>query len=85
MLAVATIVGVAIDLSGVDSMNALIWSAVINGVVSVPIMAVMMLLAVKREVMGPFVITRRLRTLGWLAVVVMAAAVAAMFMLGLPG
>ncbi|HET7197611.1 MAG TPA: divalent metal cation transporter [Burkholderiales bacterium] len=85
VLSVATVVGVAIDLSGVDSMKALLWSAVINGIVSVPIMAVMMLLAAKREVMGPFVITRRLRALGWLAVVIMALAVAAMFMLGLPG
>ncbi len=85
VLSVATVVGVAIDLSGVDSMKALIWSAVINGVVSVPIMALLMLLAVKPDVMGPFVITRRLRWLGWVAVIVMAASVAAMFILGLPG
>jgi NRAMP (natural resistance-associated macrophage protein)-like metal ion transporter len=85
VLSVATVVGVAIDLTGLDSMKALLWSAVINGVVSVPIMAVMMRLAVKPAVMGPFVITRRLHILGWVAVVVMAAAVAAMFMLGLPG
>jgi NRAMP (natural resistance-associated macrophage protein)-like metal ion transporter len=84
VLSVATVVGVAIDLSGVDSMKALIWSAVINGVVSVPIMAVMMLLAVRPDVMGPLVITRRLKILGWLAVVIMALAVAAMFMLGFP-
>ena len=84
VLSVATVVGVAIDLTGVDSMRALLWSAVINGVVSVPIMAVMMRLAVKPAVMGPFVITRRLHVLGWVTVLVMAAAVAAMFMLGLP-
>ena len=85
VLSIATIVGVAIDLSGVDSMKVLIWAAVINGAVAVPIMAVMMLLAVKPDVMGPFVITRRLRALGWVAVVVMAASVAAMLILGLPG
>ncbi len=85
VLSLATIVGVGIDLSGVDSLKALLWAAVINGVVSVPIMAVMMVLAVKRDVMGPFVITRRLRILGWLSVLVMALAVAAMFVLGLPG
>ncbi|HEX4928775.1 MAG TPA: divalent metal cation transporter [Burkholderiales bacterium] len=85
VLSIATVVGVAIDLSGVDSIKVLLWAAVINGVVAVPIMAVMMLLAVKPAVMGPFVITRRLRILGWLAVLVMAAAVAAMFKLGLPG
>ena len=85
VLSIATIVGVAIDLTGVDSMKVLIWAAVINGAVAVPIMAVMMLLAVKPDVMGPFVITRRLRALGWVAVVVMAASVAAMLILGLPG
>jgi Mn2+/Fe2+ NRAMP family transporter len=47
-------------------------------------MVVLMLLAVKPDVMGPFVITRRLKILGWLAVFVMAAAVAAMFILGSP-
>ena len=85
MLSIATIVGVAIDLTGVDSMKVLIWAAVINAAVAVPIMAVMMLLAVKPDVMGAFVITRRLRALGWFAVVVMAASVAAMLILGLPG
>ena len=81
ILIVATAIGVVIDLSGVDSMKVLIWAAVVNGVVAVPIMAVMMLLAVKPAVMGAFVITRRLWLLGWFAVVVMAAAVAAMLAL----
>ena len=81
ILTVATVLGVLIDLSGVDSMKALLWAAMVNGVVSVPIMAVMMLLAVNPAVMGPFVITLRLKLLGWFAVGVMAAAVAAMFAL----
>ena len=81
ILTAATALGVLIDLSGIDSMKALIWSAVLNGVVSVPIMAVMMLLAVNPAVMGPFVVGRRLRLLGWFAVGVMAAAVGAMFVL----
>jgi NRAMP (natural resistance-associated macrophage protein)-like metal ion transporter len=81
ILTVATVLGVLIDLSGVDSMKALLWAATVNGVVSVPIMAVMMLLAVNPAVMGAFVITLRLKLLGWLAVGVMAAAVAAMFAL----
>ncbi len=79
ILTVATLLGVAIDLAGVDSMKMLLWAAIVNGVISVPIMAVMMLLAVRRSVMGPFVITRRLQVLGWVAVLVMAAAVGTMF------
>ncbi len=81
ILIIATALGVVIDLSGVDSMKVLIWAAVVNGVVSVPIMAVMMLLAVKPSVMGAFVVTKRLHLLGWFAVAVMAAAVAAMLVL----
>jgi Mn2+/Fe2+ NRAMP family transporter len=84
VLSVATVVGVAIDLTGVDSMKVLVWAAVINGVVAVPIMAVLMLLAVRPDVMGRFVITRRLTVLGWVAVAIMALAVAAMFILGFP-
>jgi NRAMP (natural resistance-associated macrophage protein)-like metal ion transporter len=79
ILTVATLLGVAIDLSGVDSIKMLLWAAIVNGVISVPIMVVMMLLAAKPAVMGRFVVGRRLRFLGWLATAVMAAAVIAMF------
>ena len=82
ILSASTLLGVAIDFSGIDSIRMLLWAAMVNGVISVPIMAVMMLLAVKPDVMGPFVISTRLRALGWLATAVMAAAVAAMFVLG---
>ena len=81
ILTVATLLGVAIDLSGVDSIKMLLWAAVLNGVIAVPIMVVMMLLAVKPAVMGAFVIKRRLWILGWLATAVMAVAVIALFVL----
>jgi NRAMP (natural resistance-associated macrophage protein)-like metal ion transporter len=74
----ATLVGVAFNFTGLDPVKALIWAAVINGVISVPIMAVMMLMAVRPEIMGRFTIKPRLRRLGWLATLVMALAVAAM-------
>ena len=81
ILTVATLLGVAIDLSGVDSIKMLLWAAVLNGIIAVPIMVVMMLLAVKPAVMGAFVIKRRLWVLGWLATAVMAVAVIALFVL----
>ncbi len=59
-------------------MKALYWSAVVNGVVSVPIMAAMMLLSGQPDVMGPLTVRRKTRFLGWAAVAVMAAAVAMM-------
>ena len=79
VLAAATLVGVAVDFVHVDPVKALILAAVVNGVIAVPIMAVMMRMAVMPAVMGPFVVKRRLRVLGWLSVAVMAAAVVAMF------
>jgi Mn2+/Fe2+ NRAMP family transporter len=51
---------------------------VINGVIAVPIMIVVMLMADDAAVMGPFVVTRRLKMLGWLATWTMAAAVVGM-------
>jgi NRAMP (natural resistance-associated macrophage protein)-like metal ion transporter len=79
VLSAATLIGVVLDFSDVDPIKALIWSAIVNGVVAVPIMVVMMLLAVKPDVMGPFTVKRRLLALGWLSTAVMAAAVIAMF------
>jgi Mn2+/Fe2+ NRAMP family transporter len=74
----ATSVGTVLSFTPIDPMRALVWAAVINGVVSVPIMAAMMLLAGKASVMGPLVVRRRTRAFGWGAVGVMAAAVALM-------
>jgi len=56
-------------------MKALYWSAIVNGVVAVPIMVAMMLLAANPQVMGPLTVRRKTRFLGWGAVLVMAAAV----------
>jgi len=79
IIALATLGGVALDFSPIDPIRALFWSAVVNGVIAVPIMVVMMLLADDSKVMGRFTVTRRLKALGWLATGTMAAAVAAMF------
>jgi Mn2+/Fe2+ NRAMP family transporter len=78
IIAVATIGGVLLNFTHLDPMQALLWSAEINGVIAVPIMAVMMLLACRKDVMGDFVIRPRLQRLGWAATAVMAVSVAAM-------
>lgn len=76
---VATVLGVALNFTPVDPIKALFWSAVINGVISVPIMIVMMLIAVREDVMGEFVISRWLWVFGWLATVSMVLVVLAAF------
>ncbi|MBO9560559.1 MAG: divalent metal cation transporter [Caulobacter sp.] len=74
----ATLLGVGIDLLKIDPIQALFWSAVINGVIAVPMMVVMMLVASRRDQMGRFVAGPVLKTFGWLATAVMGAAVLAM-------
>ncbi|MEQ1580580.1 MAG: divalent metal cation transporter [Steroidobacteraceae bacterium] len=78
VVAIATIIGVGLDFTPVDPMKALYFSAVINGVVSVPIMAAMMLLAANKRVMGNLTVRRKTRFLGWCTVALMTAAVARM-------
>jgi NRAMP (natural resistance-associated macrophage protein)-like metal ion transporter len=78
IIVVATLAGTLLSFTPIDPMKALVWAAVINGIVSVPIMAAMMLLAGKPAVMGPLVVRRRTRAFGWGAVGVMAAAVVLM-------
>jgi len=79
VVAIATLGGVALCFTSIDPVKALFASAVLNGVIAVPIMAVMMLLASRPSVMGEHVISPRLRRLGWLATLAMAATVVAMF------
>ncbi|PRC92991.1 NRAMP family divalent metal transporter [Solimicrobium silvestre] len=79
IITLATLLGVALCFTPIDPIKSLYWSAVINGVISVPIMVVMMLMASRSDIMGEFVISLRLRLLGWGGTIVMAIAVAAMF------
>jgi NRAMP (natural resistance-associated macrophage protein)-like metal ion transporter len=79
VIALAMGLGVLIDFSPIDPIQALVWSAVINGVVAVPIMAVMMIIVSRKSVMGLFTATPVQKIFGWLATAVMAAAAVAMF------
>jgi len=78
IIGIATIGGVALTFTHLDAVRALVWSAEINGIIAVPIMAIMMILASRADVMGSFVIRPRLRRLGWVATGVMAVTVVAM-------
>ena len=79
VIAVATLVGAGLNYTSLDPIKALFWSAVINGVAAVPIMAMIMLMATRKAVMGQFTLTKWLTGLGWLATAAMAAAAVGMF------
>lgn len=78
IIALSIVAGVLLGFTPLDPIKALFWSAVVNGVISVPIMAVMMMLAVRSDVMGEFGISRGLCWLGWLGTGTMALTVVAM-------
>jgi NRAMP (natural resistance-associated macrophage protein)-like metal ion transporter len=77
-LTIATMVGVALNFSPINPIKALYWSAVINGVVAVPVMITMMHMTANPKVMGKFLVHDGLRLIGWMATVVMATAAIAM-------
>ncbi len=82
IIAVSVLAGLVIQYSPISPMKALFWSAVINGVVAVPLMIVIILLVSKKAVMGDYTASRPLIILGWIATVVMGLAAVRMFIPG---
>ena len=78
-IAVGILIGALLNFSPLDPIKALIFSAVVNGVVAVPVMAMIMHMASRRKIMGEFALKSWLKALGWIATAVMAAAAIGMF------
>ena len=79
VIAACMLAGPVLQYTPISPMRALFWSAVINGVVAVPLLVVVVLLATRRAAMRRFVVGPVIATLGWIATAVMAAAACAMF------
>ena len=79
VITVSTLIGIGTNFVGLDPIKALFWTAVMNGVVSVPLMAVIMIIARSPAVMGRFVLPWPLWAMGWVCTAAMAVAVAVMF------
>jgi Mn2+/Fe2+ NRAMP family transporter len=82
VIAVSMLAGLFIQYSPISPMKALFWSAVINGVVAVPLMVVIILLASRKSVMGAFTSSLPIVSLGWIGAAVMGLAAALMFLPG---
>jgi Mn2+/Fe2+ NRAMP family transporter len=78
VICLATLVGMLMNFTPIDPIRALYWSAVINGVVATPVMAIMMWMAAAPKVMGAFVIGGWIKGLGWAATGIMGLSVVAM-------
>ncbi|WP_136413145.1 divalent metal cation transporter [Herbaspirillum sp. ST 5-3] len=79
IISLATVGGMLLNFTPADPIKELFWAALINGVIAVPIMIVMMLLAHESRVMGRFTLSRRHTLIGWIGVAIMLVAVVAMF------
>ena len=78
VLALSVALGILIDLTGIDPIKALYWSAVINGVLAGPVMVIMMLLIRRKSVMGDLIIRGPVYWLGWLATLAMGFCIVGM-------
>ena len=79
VIALSMVIGAALNFSPIDPIKALFWTAVINGVVAVPVMGMMMLMSRSKAVMGEFTLSWGLTIVGWIATAVMLLAVIGMF------
>lgn len=77
-LALATVMGIVLNFLPINPIRALYWSAVINGVVAVPVMIILMHMTANPKVMGKFRVSDGLRVLGWLSTFIMFFAALAM-------
>jgi Mn2+/Fe2+ NRAMP family transporter len=82
VISLSVLAALFLQYSPIDPMKGLFWSAVINGVVAVPLMAVIILLVSKKSVMGAFTASRTLVVLGWIATAVMGGAAVRMLIPG---
>ncbi len=74
IIAAATIIGFGLGFTGIDSIHMLVWSAVLNGIAAVPIMAMMMMIVSNPKLMGRFRGQTWLIALGWIGTAIMAVA-----------
>jgi Mn2+/Fe2+ NRAMP family transporter len=85
IVAASTVAGLIVALTPLNPIRMLFWSAVVNGIVAVPLMAGMMLVVGDRKIMGAFAASRLLMIGGWAATALMAAAVAVMLIANFMG
>ena len=81
VIAVATLSGAALNFTAIDPIKALYWSAVVNGVLAAPLMAVMIVIAMNKRIMGRLTLGLPLVLIGGAATIVMAAASVGFFVL----
>ncbi len=82
VIIIGVLAGAGINLVGINAIAALFWSSVLNGIIAPPLLALILVIARDRRIMGIRRIGPLLSSLGWLTVVLLAATVVAMFVVG---
>jgi NRAMP (natural resistance-associated macrophage protein)-like metal ion transporter len=78
VITIATLIGLGINFIGIDPIQALVVTAVINGVVAVPLLFLVAKIAGNRKIMGKYVSGPLSKTFVWLTFIAMGAAAVAM-------
>jgi Mn2+/Fe2+ NRAMP family transporter len=79
VITVATLIGLLLTLAGIDPIRALIFAAVVNGVVAVPLVFLIRRIATDRSIMGPHVSGALSRRMLMLTFIVMLFSALVMF------
>jgi Mn2+/Fe2+ NRAMP family transporter len=79
VIAASTVIGLWINFTNIDPIKALIYTAVINGIVAVPILFVIMRIANDEKILGGMTNKRLSNVLGWIAFVIMSISVSILF------
>jgi Mn2+/Fe2+ NRAMP family transporter len=85
VVSAATLAGLGAALTPLDPIRMLLWSAVVNGIVAVPLMIAMMVVVGNGKIMGKHAASRALTIFGWFATTLMAVVVAAMLVTSVGG
>lgn len=75
---IVTLLGLTVNFVDIDPMKALVYSAVVNGVLAVPLIFIIVRIGSNRKIMGKYTSSKLTKLIGWVTFVVMAAAVLAM-------
>lgn len=85
VIGAATIIGITLNFVGMNPIRALFYSAVINGIVAVPLMVMLLMMSANKAIVGKFSLPPYLRVAGWAATAVMLVASLAFIVSGIRG
>lgn len=74
VIAISTLVGMSLDWLGINPMKALYYTAVLNGLTAPPLMALVIVISNRKDIMGQFINSRVSNIMGWTITLIMALA-----------